>query len=92
MVEADETTNLPAGMLVPPVVLPPSVMDTNSFTILLRNESLKETALPTGTVLAQVYLVDTVIELKKSAETKSIDPELFDFLFNCSSLRCGKPG
>lgn len=56
MVEADETTDLPAGVLVPPVVLPPSAMDTNSFRLLLRNESQKQTAVPTGTMLAQVYL------------------------------------
>ncbi|XP_071374845.1 retrovirus-related Pol polyprotein from transposon 412 [Centroberyx affinis] len=82
MVEADETTNLPAGVLVPPVILPPSAMDINGFTLshLLRNETQKETALPTGTVLAQVYLVDTVTELKKNAaQTKSIDPKLFNF-------------
>lgn len=38
IVEADETTNLPAVVLVPLVVLPPFPMD-NSFTLLLRNES-----------------------------------------------------
>lgn len=80
MIEADETADLPAGVLVPPVVLPPSAMDTKGFTLLLRNESQKETAVPTGTVLAQVYLVDTVTELKKtSAQEGSIDPELFHF-------------
>lgn len=79
MVETDENTNLPAGVLVPPVVLPPSAMDTNSFTLMLRNESQKETTLPAGTVLAQVYLVDSVIQPPKSPQTKSIDPELFNF-------------
>ncbi|CAI5657555.1 unnamed protein product [Oreochromis niloticus] len=80
MVEVGESTNLPAGVLVPPVVLPSSEMDTNSFTLLLRNESQRETIVPTGTVLAQVYLVDTVTELTKtSAQERSIDPELFDF-------------
>lgn len=34
MVEADETTNLPVGVLVPPVVLPPSTMDSNAFILL----------------------------------------------------------
>lgn len=80
MVEVGESTNLPAGVLVPPVVLPSSEMDTNSFTLLLRNESQRETIVPTGTVLAQVYLVDTVTELTKtSAQERSINPELFDF-------------
>ncbi|XP_029350188.1 uncharacterized protein LOC115036194 [Echeneis naucrates] len=80
MVEADETTGLPNGVLVPPVVLPPSAMDVNGFSLLLRNETEKETTLPSGTVLAQVYLVDSVTELKKnSTHTKSIDPKLFSF-------------
>lgn len=80
IVEADEITDLPAGVLVLPVVLPPSAMDANGFTLLLRNESQKETTVPTGTMLAQVYLVDTATELKKtSAQAKSIDPELFNF-------------
>lgn len=80
MVEADEMTDLPDGVLVPPVVLPPSAMDINGFTLLLRNETKKETALPSGTVLAHVYLVDNVTELKKnSAPTKSTDPKLFSF-------------
>ncbi|KAK3518760.1 hypothetical protein QTP70_011566 [Hemibagrus guttatus] len=55
-------------------------MDVNNFTLVLRNESQKETALPTGTVLDQIYLVDTVIELKKDYSPKgSIDPKLFSF-------------
>lgn len=79
MVEADENIHLPAGVLVPPVVLTPSAMDINSFTLMLRNESQKETTLPAGTVLAQVFLVDSAIEPPKSTQTKSIDPELFNF-------------
>ncbi len=34
--------NLPAGVLVPPVVLPPSAMDTSGFTLTLKNESGKK--------------------------------------------------
>lgn len=75
-----EATNLPAGVLVTPVVLTPSAMDVNNFTLVLRNESQKETAVLTDTVLAQVYLVDTVTELKKDDCPKTfIDPKLFHF-------------
>ncbi|KAK3515003.1 hypothetical protein QTP70_003253 [Hemibagrus guttatus] len=80
MVEVNDITNLPEGVLVSPVVLTHSAMDVNNFTLMLRNESRKETALPTGTVLAQIYLVDTVTELKKDYSPKgSIDPKLFSF-------------
>lgn len=80
IVQADETTGLQNGVLVPPVELPPLAMDINGFALLLRNETEKKTALPSGTVLVHVYLADNVTELKKnSAHTKSIDPKLFSF-------------
>lgn len=80
LVEAPEDNVLPAGVLVPPVVVPFSAIDANHFRILVRNDTLKEKSIPTGTVLARVYATDTVREAKNAVKVcPEIDFELFDF-------------
>ncbi|KAJ8333963.1 hypothetical protein SKAU_G00412820 [Synaphobranchus kaupii] len=78
-IETPSTCVLPAGVLMPPCVLLPSHLDENSFSLVLRNESLKQKAIPKGTVIAHVLKADIVTELKRD-ETPSttIDPALFD--------------
>ncbi|PWA22436.1 hypothetical protein CCH79_00020786, partial [Gambusia affinis] len=51
---------------IQPINLNPEVkgseqmLDKNSFLVLLRNESLKQTAIPLGTIIAHLYVVDMI--------------------------------
>lgn len=79
-IETPSTTALPAGVLMPPCVLLPSDLDENSFSLFLRNESLKQKAIPKGTVIAHILKADIVTELKRDQPPSTIiDPALFDF-------------
>lgn len=51
---------LPASVLVQPTVLFSKMMDKNKFLVLLRNESLKDTSIPMGTVIAHLHVADMV--------------------------------
>ncbi|KAL0157149.1 hypothetical protein M9458_048395, partial [Cirrhinus mrigala] len=80
LVEAPEENVLPVGVLVPPVVVPFSAIEVNQFRVLVRNDTLKEKSIPTGTVLARVYATDTVRETRSVSNVpRVIDPKLFDF-------------
>lgn len=80
LVEAPEGNVLPEGVLVPPVVVPFSAIEANHFRVLIRNDTLKEKSIPTGTVLARVYATDTVRETRSVPNVHPvIDPKLFDF-------------
>ncbi|KAJ8340547.1 hypothetical protein SKAU_G00351800 [Synaphobranchus kaupii] len=82
LVETPETLTLPAGVLVPPVVLSPSAIAFNNVTVLLQNESMRKMSIPVGTVLAHLYTTDTVTVAQRTDPLKSeevIDPDLFDF-------------
>ena len=55
-------------------------MDVNSFSVLLRNESLKARSIPKGTVIAHVHKVEVAMELQKdNGSLSTLDPGLFDF-------------
>ncbi|KAG1926671.1 interleukin-1 receptor accessory protein-like 1-A [Pimephales promelas] len=80
LVEGPEEDVLPAGVLVPPVVVPFSAMKANQLKVLVRNDTFKEKLIPNGTVLARVYATDTVRDARAVTEDHQIlDPELFDF-------------
>ncbi|XP_030594321.1 uncharacterized protein LOC115786334 [Archocentrus centrarchus] len=80
LVEAPVTQHLPAGVFVQPGVLPNRDIDSNSFTVLLHNESQKPTSIQVGTVIAEMYAVDTVaLPQPSNSTTDLLDPELFDF-------------
>lgn len=80
LVEGPEDDVLPAGVLVPPVVVPFSAMEANQLRVLVRNDTFKEKFIPNGTVLARVYATDTVRDAREVSENHQIlDPELFDF-------------
>uniref|UniRef100_A0A3B3I428 Gypsy retrotransposon integrase-like protein 1 n=1 Tax=Oryzias latipes TaxID=8090 RepID=A0A3B3I428_ORYLA len=72
---------LPPGVLVQPTVLFSKKLDKDKFLVLLRNESLKDTAIPKGTVLARLCVADTVTEVlgEKSSTSRQINPALFNF-------------
>lgn len=60
MVEASSAHLLPAGVLLQSMVIPSSAVDVNQLTILIENESLKEAAIPVGTVLGCLCAIDVV--------------------------------
>lgn len=72
---------LPPSVLVQPTVLFSKMLDKNSFLVLLRNESLKQTAIPLGTIIAHLYVVDMVMDApgRKVNAVPPIDPSLFHF-------------
>ena len=80
LIDNPVTQQLPAGVMIQPGVLPDTSIDANHFTVLLHNETQKPTSIQVGTVLAEMYAVDTVVS-PCSSDTVSdpLNPELFDF-------------
>ena len=72
---------LPQSVLVQPTVLYSKTMDKNKFLVLMRNESLKPTSIPKGTVIAHLHVADIVTQVPspKSETPPKIDESLFDF-------------
>ena len=72
---------LPPSVLVQPTVLFSRMLDPNQFLVLLRNESLKQTTIPTGTVIAHLHIADIVTDSPspKVDIASDMDPNLFDF-------------
>ena len=56
-------------------------LDKNKFLVMLQNESFKETSIPAGTVIAQLYVADTatVVQSPESQNHNKIDSKLFKF-------------
>lgn len=80
VIEPPEQHTLPDGIMVPPCVLLPSDMNVNSFSLMLKNESIKPKSIPKGTIVAYIYKANLVTELHKDKEScRTIDPGLFDF-------------
>ncbi len=80
VVEALAQHPLPAGVVVTPCVLLPSDMNVDSFSVLVRNESLKARSIPKGTVVAYVHKAEIVTELQKEdVSSQKVDPALFNF-------------
>lgn len=79
--ERAQSPALPPSVLVQPTVLFSKDMDKNKFLVLLRNESVKPTSIPKGTMLAHLQVADVVTEVQnpETARTQKIDPALFDF-------------
>ncbi|KAL6459407.1 hypothetical protein MHYP_G00328790 [Metynnis hypsauchen] len=79
--ERTSSPALPPGVFVQPTVLFSSALDKDNFLVMLRNESLKETSIPAGTVIALLHTADTVMVAKgnDSAPPPQIDPSRFDF-------------
>ncbi|KAK9542055.1 hypothetical protein VZT92_002054 [Zoarces viviparus] len=80
LIDAPTSQSLPAGVLVQAGVLPNADIDINRFTVLIHNESQKKTSIPIGTVIAEMYTVDTVTPVQPcNLPADAIDPNLFDF-------------
>lgn len=80
LIDAPTAQSLPTGVLVQPRVLSDADIDSNSFNVLIQNESKRTTSIPVGTVIAEMYAVDTVTPIQPSDLTaETVDPNLFDF-------------
>ncbi|KAI3374517.1 hypothetical protein L3Q82_021004 [Scortum barcoo] len=84
MVEASPVTPLPSGVLLQPIVVPGAAVDVNHFTVLVHNESLRDTVIPVGTVIGQLCPADPVAPSPRiRAETVTpptqLDPQLIQF-------------
>uniref|UniRef100_A0A8C7WVL3 Gypsy retrotransposon integrase-like protein 1 n=1 Tax=Oryzias sinensis TaxID=183150 RepID=A0A8C7WVL3_9TELE len=80
LVDNPQVQQLPTGVLVQPGVLPDNNIDPDSFTVLLHNESQKPTSIQVGTVLAEIYVVDTAVLPHLSDQpSHRLNPELFEF-------------
>ncbi|XP_036947992.1 uncharacterized protein LOC119016325 [Acanthopagrus latus] len=80
LIDAPTAQLLPASVLVKPGVLSDADIDSNSFTVLMQNESKKTTSIPVGTVVAEMYAVDTVTPVQPSdLAAETLDPSLFNF-------------
>lgn len=62
ILERAHSLALPPSVLVQPAVLFSKMLDPNNFLVLLRNESLKQTAIPVGTVIAYLHIADIVTD------------------------------
>lgn len=81
IIERAHSPALPPSVLVQPTVLFSKMLDPNNFLVLLRNESLKQTAIPMGTVIAHLHVVDMVTDASnpKVESVPAMDPSLFNF-------------
>nr|XP_055033931.1 uncharacterized protein LOC129422186 [Misgurnus anguillicaudatus] len=79
IIEAPSADPLPAGLFIPPVVLPSSAVDVNNFRVLVHNETSKDLSIPAGTIIAHVFPTDTVTVAPGVQNSKPIDPDLFNF-------------
>ena len=72
---------LPPSVLVQPTVLFSKMLDPTEFLVLLKNESLKPTAIPMGTVIAHLHVADVVTDtpISHANSVPAMDPSKFDF-------------
>ncbi|CAI5676583.1 unnamed protein product [Oreochromis niloticus] len=72
---------LPPSVLVQPTVLFSKMLDRDKFLVLMRNQSLKDTAIPMGTVVAHLHVADIVTDVPgpNTNASPKLDPSLFNF-------------
>lgn len=57
------------------------MLDYDQFLVIVRNESLKPTSIPMGTVIAHLYITDVVTDAPSTDRAvSSVDPSLLDFV------------
>ena len=71
MVDFSPITPLPAGVTFQPMVVCSHAMDINSFRVWINNYSFRETAIPMGTVIGHMHLVDSIATIPPKETTSS---------------------
>lgn len=80
VVDSSPIAPLPAGVTLLPMVVCSQAMDLNSFRIQVKNDSLKETAIPVGTVMGRMSLVDSATTiLPNETDSSEFDVSLINF-------------
>lgn len=80
LLEAIEDNPLPAGILVPPMVLHSSNLNVDSFKLLVCNDTSQDITIPVGTVIAKLSPTDTVtVAQGVQTASKKLDPQIFKF-------------
>lgn len=78
--ETSAEDQLPSGLIIPPMVLPFTEVNLNQLRVPIHNETSRDISLQPGTVIAQVYSIDTVAVAQGSKNIPTtINPELFNF-------------
>uniref|UniRef100_A0A8B9JBA5 Gypsy retrotransposon integrase-like protein 1 n=1 Tax=Astyanax mexicanus TaxID=7994 RepID=A0A8B9JBA5_ASTMX len=76
----DSQSMLPSGVTFPPCVLLPSDLQQETVSLWIKNETVKDRAIPKGSIIAHIYRADVVTEVKATTSSKGqIDPKLFCF-------------
>ncbi|KAI5094535.1 hypothetical protein C0J45_16259, partial [Silurus meridionalis] len=80
MVDSSPKADLPAGVFLHPMVVPSGALDINSFRVLVKNECLKETAIPVGAVIGCIYHADAVTTIPpRETVSSEFDVNLMNF-------------
>ena len=80
MVDSSLITPLPTGETFQPMVVCGQAMDINSFRVWINNDSLRETAIPMGTVIGHMHLVDSITTIPPKETTSSeFDASMINF-------------
>lgn len=81
LVDVAPNAPLPGGVLLTPMVVPRYAIDTQKFTVLLQNESLKEVEIADGTIIGYLYPTDVVKSVPKPEPefTEGFDSSKIDF-------------
>ncbi|XP_038574937.1 uncharacterized protein LOC119902683 [Micropterus salmoides] len=80
MVDSSLTAPLPAGVFLQPMVIPGDAVNVSSFRILVQNQSLKQTVIPMGTVLGNMYTVESVTTIPaKQPVSSEFDKSVINF-------------
>ncbi|KAK3566560.1 hypothetical protein QTP86_000879, partial [Hemibagrus guttatus] len=80
MIESSPSANLPAGVFLHPMVMPSGAVEVNSFRVLVKNECLKETAIPVGAVIGCMYHTEAVTTIPPMETVSSeFDTNMINF-------------
>ena len=79
VVEASDSTPLPQGVMLQPVVALAKAINPKCFSLLLQNESKKEVRIPSGTPLGKVQVADLAISPGTGEISREMDPSQIDF-------------
>ncbi len=78
LVDGDDETPLPQGLMVQPMVALASAVNGENLSVLLQNETKLEVTLPEGTLLVNMQVADMVVPPATECMLDKINPSLID--------------
>ncbi len=79
LVEGDDETPLPQGLMVQHMVALASAVNGENLSVLLQNETKREVTLPEDTLLVNMQVADMVVPPATECMLDKINPSLIDF-------------